>query len=89
MLDEKKVMNDKLLGVSLFGIAAGFVLGIGLTLVAIAIFTKSAGFGVIGGLTIVLASAIGHLGDRVRKQVADYIKAPYTIQREDDNEETT
>ena len=41
MLDEKKVMNDKLLGVSLFGIAAGFVLGIGLTLVAIAIFTIS------------------------------------------------
>ena len=77
MLNEKKVINDKLLMSTLLATASGFLLGVGLFMCGAAFITHDAALGVIGGLIIVLASGCGHLGDKTRKAVRAFINQPY------------
>ena len=73
MLNEKKVINDKLLTFTILAILAGFLLGVGLFIAGAAFVTKNPGLGVIGGLIVVVASMVGHISDKVKKEIRNYI----------------
>ena len=77
MLDEKKVMSDKLLTMTLFSVAAGILIGIGLCMCGFSFVLRDAASGVIGGILIILGSLIGHMSDKVKKEINDYIQQPY------------
>jgi len=78
MLDEKKVIADKLVALSFFGIVGGFLLGLGLCLGTVTVATKGfPGSGLLAFVLIVISIAFAIFGDCTHKQIREFINRPY------------
>ena len=78
MLNEKKIMADKVIALSFLAICAGSSISTGCLFVLLSI-TKmtSGGLGILGVLFILISVILGVFADKVQKQIRDYIKQPY------------
>lgn len=88
MLNEKKVMENKLFIYTLLSCSAGFFAGIACVLAVLCIVFKSgtgAIFVPIAGFT---SAGIAFAADRVYQQIRKFIKRPYVGDLEDENEKT-
>lgn len=72
-MSEKMDMINKTIGLSIFSIMSGFLLGFGACVLILAIaFSKIPGI-IIGSAIIIASFIIALIGDKIRKEVIDYI----------------
>ena len=78
MIDEKKVMEDKVLILSVLAILTGILFGAGACLVIVTVVTKSfPGFGIIGIVFILISVVFSIFADKTQRQIRKFINRPY------------
>ena len=86
VMNEKKVMADKVLALSVLGCAAGFLLAMGLCLCVIAVSSSSFGSAAIVGVIFIIASTyLATLADRSQREIKEFINKPYLDETETKN----
>jgi len=88
MLDEKRIMHQKLFSYTWLTILAGFLLGVACVILAAVFITRKGGESGIIGVTVLVASAwVGTLANKVYQQLRDFINRPYLEEMEEEDVE--
>lgn len=89
MLNEKKVMQDKLFAYTMLTVSAGFFLGLA-CIILLLLFTvnPSPSAGVAATLLLLISAALAMLADKSYQQIRQFINRPYVGDLEDENEKT-
>lgn len=91
MLNEKKVMHDKLFIYTMLAVSAGFFLGLAsLTLLLLFTVNMSPGGGIAATLLLLISAILAMLSDKVYQQIRAFINQSYIEEenKEDQNEKT-
>lgn len=91
MLNEKKVIQDKLFIYTMLAVSAGFFLGLAsLTLLLLFTVNMSPGGGIAATLLLLISVILGVLSDKVYQQIRAFINQPYIEEEKevDQNEKT-
>lgn len=92
MLNEKKVMKDKFWAYTWFTIISGFLGGLGLMMFVAGVGLEGFIYPRIFGAAffVALAIACAIIGDKIGRQIKDYIMSPYVkMEEENDKKNTT
>lgn len=89
MLNEKKVMSDKVLELVGATILSGILFGFGISLAVATVVTKAhPGFGFLGILLVFASAFLAWVGDKIQTQIRKYIMSPYvTLEDNDDRKD--
>lgn len=86
MLNEKKLMENKLLTLVFITVMSGFLLGVGCCLGIITLVARNIP-GVMAAIVVIIATFIlAAIGDKVRNQIKDFINSPYYPEDENDQQ---
>ena len=84
MINEKKVMENKVLILSLLSIITGILFGAGVCFSTITVVTKDfSGLAMVGWLLILVSFVLAFFADKSQTQIRRFINKPYV----DDSEE--
>jgi multisubunit Na+/H+ antiporter MnhB subunit len=89
MLNEKKVMQDKLFAYTMLAVSSGFFLGMAsVILLLLFAVNMTPGGGIAAVLLLLISAILAMLADRVYQQLRKFINRPYVGDLEDENEKT-